>query len=414
MPLHEKTQANMWTPSLPSQAADQAAQVSRQAANLYSGHEQPLAASPASSSEDSADEEEAAPGKTKTRRGTAAQVDPLDVRFSQKKMRHNFWNGTPIKDVSPLVRSTRLTPKEAAKHGVNWKLEAPFPLIEVVRWRCKLRDEKTGRPKLDAETGKTLYDPEEHFFTLDNRRLYCLQIAAVDLWPQRCVVDVWEIPPGRPELMREMKKFKTIDSGRSISIGSKVDKVPFMRWSWQERVDRKGDKKAASGADAPSARATSSRVRSSAAPKAAASAAAPQTGGDTASAGAFLLQLLKEPDKAAAAAASAPQRSEGTAMGAELLGLLKGTAATAGTAASQASSVRKGTAKGTAKGGTAKGTASKGNAKSKSATEAKAAWSEEPGGADGQGSSAPTAHSGGRRRPAGRRGRGNQGNQDCS
>ena len=193
---------------------------------------------------DSSDEsEEYCPEDGKERseissRGVAVQVDPLDVRFSQQKMRHMFWNGNLLDDVAPLIQAVRCSRDEEIRLGARWKLHAPFPPIEVVRWRCKLRDEKTGRPKVDSQTGMTLYDPEEHLFTLDNRRLYCLQLAATKLAPEQCVVDVAELPAGPPELMREMKKFKTVDSGKSILIGSRQDNVPFVRWSW--RVKLKG------------------------------------------------------------------------------------------------------------------------------------------------------------------------------
>ena len=98
------------------------------------------------------------------------------------------------------------------------RLEAPFPSIEVMPWRCKLRDGATGRPRIDPATGGELYDAEDHLFALDNRRLYCLQKAAAAVWPARVLVDVVELPPGVPSSVRQLKKFRTLNRGQSILI----------------------------------------------------------------------------------------------------------------------------------------------------------------------------------------------------
>merc|ERR1719183_2792469 len=95
-------------------------------------------------------------------------------------------------------------------------------MIEVIRWKCKLRDSNTGRPKVDPVTGEDLYDSQEHWFTLDNRRLYCLQEAALRIWPERCVAEVAVIISGPHAHMRELRKFRTLDCGRSAKIGSRV------------------------------------------------------------------------------------------------------------------------------------------------------------------------------------------------
>jgi len=160
------------------------------------------------------------------------QLCPLDLRFSQKKMRNVFADGRLIEDAADLVRAVSRPADEAEIYDAPWRLEAPFPPIEVLRWRCKLRDETTGRPLLD-EFGKEVFEPFESWFTLDNRRLYCLQKAATKLWPERCTVDVIaEIRKDRR--MREIRKFRTLDSGQSIMVGSRVDGVPFKRWAWRE------------------------------------------------------------------------------------------------------------------------------------------------------------------------------------
>jgi len=169
----------------------------------------------------------------RSRQGTL-QLCPLELRFSQKKMRNVFADGRLIEDAVELVKPVSRSADEAALYEAPWWLEAPFPPIEVLRWRCKLRDETTGRPLLD-HSGREIFEENESWFTLDNRRLYCLQKVAARLWPERCTVDVIaEIRKDRR--MREIRKFRTLDSGESIMVGSRVDGVPFKRWAWRVHV----------------------------------------------------------------------------------------------------------------------------------------------------------------------------------
>merc|ERR1719201_1330713 len=153
-------------------------------------------------------------------------------------MRHLFGDGRRLADTVTEIREERIPEAERAEYGqgVEWKLTFPFPEIEVIRWKCKLRDHRTGRPIVDPVTGEELYDSEEHWFTLDNRRLYCLQEAAMRFWPQRCVAEVAVIISGPHAHMRELRKFRTLDRGRSAMIGSRADGVLFVRWSWREKA----------------------------------------------------------------------------------------------------------------------------------------------------------------------------------
>lgn len=170
-----------------------------------------------------------------SQRTATTQMSPLDLRFSQKKMRNVFADSRLIEDAVGLVQAVRRSPEEAELYDAPWRLETPFPPIEVLRWRCKLRDDATGRPQTDTETGAELFDSEENWFTLDNRRLYCLQRAALQLLPERCTADVIaEVRKDRR--LREIKKFRTLDSGKSIWVGSRVDGVPFTRWSWRSEL----------------------------------------------------------------------------------------------------------------------------------------------------------------------------------
>jgi len=170
------------------------------------------------------------------------QISPLDVRFSQMRARHEFRDGRLLEEAIQLIRLVRWerpvepgpADGEGAREPAAWRLEAPFPPIEILQWRCKLRDEHTGRPRLDPKTGGELYDQEDRWFTLDNRRLYCLQKVAVSAWPERVVVDVVELPPGPLTRARQLKKFRTLDRGRSVLIGGRGEGETLVRWSWRE------------------------------------------------------------------------------------------------------------------------------------------------------------------------------------
>lgn len=162
------------------------------------------------------------------------QMSPLQLRFSQRKMRNVFGDGKLIADSAEIVKAVRRPKEEADLYDAVWKLEAPFPPIEVIRWRCKVRDETTGRPLKD-DRGREMFEPDENWFTLDNRRLYCLQRAALKLLPEHCTADVVaEVRKDRR--MREIRKFRTMDNGQSIMIGSVPDGVPFERWDWQTEI----------------------------------------------------------------------------------------------------------------------------------------------------------------------------------
>lgn len=180
-------------------------------------------------------------------------ISPLDVHFSQMRARERFRCDRLIEDSVPDVRAVLLSAEDAAAiasepseaeaeltegvaTGKVWRLEAPFPPIEVLMWRCKLRDEKTGRPKVDPETGGELCDVQDRCFSLDNRRLFCLQRAAAAVWPDRAVVAVIELPPGPLARSRELRKFRTLDCGRSVFIGSRGEGEELVRWSWRVAV----------------------------------------------------------------------------------------------------------------------------------------------------------------------------------
>jgi hypothetical protein len=160
------------------------------------------------------------------------QLSPFEIRFSQMRARHEFRDKKLLEESVPQIRLVRCEDKEC-KGDVRWRTEAPFPPIEVLQWRCKLRDESTGRPLMDPDTGEEMWDTSDRWFTLDNRRLYCLQKAAVAVWPEQVDVDVVELK-GALTRIRELKKFRTLDTGRSIYIGGRKEGETLVRWCWWE------------------------------------------------------------------------------------------------------------------------------------------------------------------------------------
>lgn len=186
------------------------------------------------------DEDEGIPGLFqlgghKEQRKIAApnrRISPFDVRFSQGRMRSEFRCGRSVEETVAAIRAVR---EDAPGGEPAWRLEAPFPTIEVIPWRCKLRDE-SGRPIVDEQTGGELWDSQDHIFTLDNRRLYCFQKAAAALWPQQVGIDVVELPPQSLTRLRQVRKFRTPDSGMSISVGSRTDTDSLVHWSWRSAV----------------------------------------------------------------------------------------------------------------------------------------------------------------------------------
>uniref|UniRef100_A0A7S0ZQL1 Uncharacterized protein n=1 Tax=Noctiluca scintillans TaxID=2966 RepID=A0A7S0ZQL1_NOCSC len=161
-------------------------------------------------------------------------LSPLDIHFSQAHIRPDFQDGAPVEESVAQIRSELcsealdLSPALSTSEGW-WLLRPPFPEIQVIQWRCKLRNED-GSIKVDAE-GSELYH-ELEWYTLDNRRLYCLQKAAVALWPVecRCLVTVVRQQDGN---CREFRKFRTPDCGRTVGIGHKETRE-LPRWSWRQ------------------------------------------------------------------------------------------------------------------------------------------------------------------------------------
>jgi len=198
----------------------------------------------------SASEKEQDEHQPRIRRGDKRLLCPFSIRFSQTRCRPNFQDGREVDDASSLVSSVPFeeawtTPEAGEETAENLPnhvedkydefLAHPFPTIEVIRWRAKVRDAE-GKEIFDPETGKDKMG-EEQWFTLDNRRLYALQKAAVRMWPKRCCVVVRVL---RGDFGHALKKFKTLTNGRTVEVGNRFwgdDASTNPTWSWEAAVE---------------------------------------------------------------------------------------------------------------------------------------------------------------------------------
>lgn len=150
-------------------------------------------------------------------------VSPFSIRFTQDHIRTTFRDGRVVESTIQEIGSV------PGFGGYDLVLNAPFPPIEILRWSVPRQD-----ADLAAEASCPVgVRPREHWFTLDNRRLYCLQRAAVALWPAR-VASVVAILYADPGTVR--KKFDSTNFGWSVSIAHSYEELPVARWDWRERV----------------------------------------------------------------------------------------------------------------------------------------------------------------------------------
>lgn len=161
-------------------------------------------------------------------------LSPFEIFFSQNHIRAEFQDGRPLDLAVESISSSRISPKKddlrLKEFGVPeesdwWLLQPEFPEIEVIQWRIKLR--KEDGTQLFDEEGNELYG-EREWYTMDNRRLYCLQKAAVAFHP----TEVMRLEDGS---CREFRKFRSTDRGRSVRLGHK-DSPDLPRWCWRLEV----------------------------------------------------------------------------------------------------------------------------------------------------------------------------------
>jgi len=143
-------------------------------------------------------------------------ICPLSIRFTQQRIRTTFRDG---REVEAAIRQIQTRPGVG---DYDLILEAPFPQIEVIRWAPNGRKATIGGS--DRESW--------HWFSFDNRRLYCYQRVAATLWPKRVAVPV-EILYADMGTIR--KKLDSISCGVSVSIGHAFDINP-PEWSWRDDI----------------------------------------------------------------------------------------------------------------------------------------------------------------------------------
>lgn len=109
-------------------------------------------------------------------------VEVVSIRFSQEQIHPFFHKCGPILDALPSIKNEVAKPAEAlaadSAEAPSVRLVPPFPPI-----RCFQHKELNN-----------------DLISLDNRRLYALQMAAVERWPARCLARVlvaeelpWEV-----------------------------------------------------------------------------------------------------------------------------------------------------------------------------------------------------------------------------
>lgn len=162
---------------------------------------------------------------------------PLDIAFSQNVIYPLFSNGGSVDEVVSQIRV-----REPSDDNVeaDLVLEPPFPKIEVIWWCPKLRNGE-GKPLLDEQGSERR--GREALFSIDNRRLYALQRAAVARYPKTCVVEV-SVITDKGEVARHLKKFRTRLNGLSITISewngvgrdNARDYTALRVWDWRSVV----------------------------------------------------------------------------------------------------------------------------------------------------------------------------------
>jgi len=134
---------------------------------------------------------------------------PLNIRFTQEKIHPFFYRRGPIVNVVPKIRPVLRAHGDASGGGVL-ELVPPFNPI-----RCLRKDNE--------------------LWSLDNRRLYALQLASMEQWPQQCRVRLLcrdRLP--RHKFKTQYRKLNTTSEGRAIDVCARYQQ--FDTWNWFERA----------------------------------------------------------------------------------------------------------------------------------------------------------------------------------
>lgn len=144
-------------------------------------------------------------------------ICPLSIRFTQRHIKTSFRDGRLVEQTLSEIGT------ESGAHGYDVVLDAPFPHIEIIR----LSPQQRGLPR-DHEDSH-----DDHWYSLDNRRLYCLQQAAAAHWPKRVAAVVQILYADTGALRR---KLDSTTSGRSVSIAHSTKGPELGVWSWRNAV----------------------------------------------------------------------------------------------------------------------------------------------------------------------------------
>lgn len=153
-------------------------------------------------------------------------ISPFAIRFTQDQCRVTFRDGAHVEDTIPSIQ---VQPGDGKVYDLI--LRAPFPNIEIIRWSGKRHSRSDGKNFPDSA----------HWFTFDNRRLYCLQRAAAAYWPRRvaAVVEVLY----KADRSSWWRKYDTTTAGRDALLRvSGLDWLPLGRWDWRKAVTESGAK----------------------------------------------------------------------------------------------------------------------------------------------------------------------------
>ncbi|CAK0839187.1 unnamed protein product [Prorocentrum cordatum] len=135
---------------------------------------------------------------------------PLLVRFTQEKVHPFFYRRGPIVNVVPKIRAVPRGPDSDGECDDVIELVAPFPNIHCLQ-------------------------KGEELWTLDNRRLYALQLAAMEQWPQQCCVRIMVVDKlPRHKFKSQYRKFNTTSEGRTIDVSARYQ--TFDTWNWFDRA----------------------------------------------------------------------------------------------------------------------------------------------------------------------------------
>eukprot|EP00933_Yihiella_yeosuensis_P080599 TRINITY_DN94052_c0_g1_i1.p1 TRINITY_DN94052_c0_g1~~TRINITY_DN94052_c0_g1_i1.p1 ORF type:complete len:425 (-),score=74.86 TRINITY_DN94052_c0_g1_i1:337-1611(-) len=140
---------------------------------------------------------------------------PLAVHFTQEHIKTHFRDGHVVEDT---VKQITVVP--AGTDDYDLLLRAPFPNIEIIRWRAP-----------GEQGSSTFSEPATHWFTLDNRRLYCLQRAAAKYWPRRVAAEVEILYADSGSIL---KKYDSTTQGISVTISPSCKHAPLFRWDWRK------------------------------------------------------------------------------------------------------------------------------------------------------------------------------------